>query len=87
MGSVPPEKPAASGRDRRELALKRIRPAYEQVAEQLRELVISGSIAPGERLPVEGALSAQFGVSRSTVREALKILAGSGVIEIVPHRL
>ncbi len=39
----------------------------------------------GQRL-VEADLTQRFGVSRSTVREAFKILASSGVVEIVPHR-
>jgi DNA-binding GntR family transcriptional regulator len=39
----------------------------------------------GQRL-VEADLTDKLGVSRSTVREALKILASSGVVEIVPHR-
>lgn len=84
MGSVAPSpKKSDQSGDRRELALKRIRPAYEQVAEQLRQLVISGSIAPGERLPVEGALSAEFGVSRSTIREAIRLLSSQSLVHTV----
>ena len=39
----------------------------------------------GQRL-IESDLTQQLGVSRSTVREALKILAANGVVELVPHR-
>ncbi len=61
------------------LAVERIRPAYEQVAEQVRSLIISGALAPGDRLPVEGEMSSIFGVSRSTVREALRVLGSQGL--------
>jgi DNA-binding FadR family transcriptional regulator len=65
------------------LAVKRIRPAYEQVAEQLRALVLSGKVAPGDRLPVEGDLSAEFGVSRSTIREAIRLLSSQSMVHTV----
>src|SRR5918998_2706221 len=58
----------------------RVRKAYEQVADQLRELILSGTITPGQRLPNEAALSVQFGVSRATVREALRVLATQNLI-------
>ena len=58
----------------------RTKPAYQQVAAQLREWVLSGDLAPGERLPNESQLSEVFGVSRSTVREALRWLSSQGLI-------
>ncbi len=60
--------------------VQRVRKAYEQVADQLRELIVSGEITPGHRLPNEAALSVQFGVSRATVREALRVLATQNLI-------
>jgi GntR family transcriptional repressor for pyruvate dehydrogenase complex len=69
--------------ERAALALKRIRPAYEQVADQLRELVVSGAIEPGDRLPVEGMLSGEFGVSRSTIREAIRLLSSQSLVHTV----
>jgi DNA-binding FadR family transcriptional regulator len=60
--------------------VQRVRKAYEQVSDQLRELILSGSITPGQRLPNEAALSVQFGVSRATVREALRVLATQNLI-------
>lgn len=60
--------------------LRRIRKSYEQLADQLRELIVSGRLPQGERLPTETLLSAEAGVSRATVREALRLLAAQGLI-------
>jgi DNA-binding FadR family transcriptional regulator len=60
--------------------VQRVRKAYEQVADQLRELIVTGEISPGHRLPNEAALGVQFGVSRATVREALRVLATQNLI-------
>lgn len=65
------------------IAVSRIRPAYQQVADQLRELILSGSLSAGDRLPVEAELSTVFGVSRSTVREALRLLGSQGLTHTV----
>jgi DNA-binding FadR family transcriptional regulator len=53
---------------------------YEQVAEQLRTLVVGGTLQPGERLPNEEVLAREFGVSRATLREALRSLAAQDLI-------
>ncbi len=55
-------------------------PAYQQVAEKLRREIISGKFEPGHRLPVEGDLAEQLGVSRSTVREALRALTSQKLV-------
>jgi DNA-binding FadR family transcriptional regulator len=60
--------------------VRRVRKAYEQVADQLRELIMSGEIAPAQRLPNEAALATQFGVSRPTIREALRELSATSLI-------
>jgi DNA-binding GntR family transcriptional regulator len=52
----------------------------EQVLEQLRAAILEGTFAPGEKL-AEVELAAQFGVSRGTVREALRTLHNSGLLE------
>jgi DNA-binding FadR family transcriptional regulator len=57
-----------------------VRKAYEQVADQIREMIVSGRLGRGERLPNEATLAAEFGVSRGTVREALKVLAAQDLI-------
>lgn len=54
--------------------------AYEDVADQLRALIMAGTYAPGYRLPAEAELCARFGVSRSTIREALRMLASQRIV-------
>jgi GntR family transcriptional repressor for pyruvate dehydrogenase complex len=54
----------------------------DQVVKQLQELIISGEIKMGDRLPTEFELCEQLGVGRSTVREAFRVLAATGMIEI-----
>lgn len=63
------------------LRVRRVQSAYRQVAEQLREQIVTGVLAPGVRLPNEGELGKLFGVSRSTVREALRLLASEKLID------
>lgn len=58
------------------------RALHEQVAGSLRELILDGKIVRGEALPPERVLAKQFGVSRATVREALRALHLWGLIEV-----
>ncbi len=55
------------------------RPVYEQVADALREAILSGELAPGSVLPPERELCERFGVGRTTVREALRALQTKGL--------
>ena len=55
-------------------------PAYQQLADELREQITSGRLRPGQRLPTEPELCLRTGVSRSTVREALRLLASQHLI-------
>ncbi len=55
------------------------RPAYAQVAEQLREAILSGALPPGSELPSERELTDRFGVARTTIREALRALQAQGL--------
>jgi DNA-binding FadR family transcriptional regulator len=71
----------ASAAGRAELGILKIQPAYRQISDQLRGLIIGGSLVPGVQLPNEEGLAAQFGVSRNTVREALRILASQGLVK------
>jgi DNA-binding FadR family transcriptional regulator len=56
------------------------RPAYEELADALRAQILAGELQPGDRLPVEPELSARYGVSRSTVREALRVLSSQHLV-------
>ncbi|GGL01505.1 FadR/GntR family transcriptional regulator [Mangrovihabitans endophyticus] len=55
-------------------------PAYQTLADELRDDITSGRLRPGERLPPEPELCVRSGVSRSTVREALRLLASQHLI-------
>jgi len=54
--------------------------AYEHLAAHLRTEIVTGRIRPGQRLRSEAALCDQFGVSRATVREALRVLSSQNLI-------
>lgn len=57
----------------------------ELVCDALRDRIIAGTLAPGDRL-VEDRLAEELGVSRNPVREALRVLAVEGYVELVPRR-
>ncbi len=59
---------------------------FEQVAVQIEERILSGELRSGDRLPTERELAEQFQVSRTAVREALKILAQKGLVDMRPGR-
>jgi DNA-binding FadR family transcriptional regulator len=56
-------------------------PLVEQAAERLREQITGGHWPVGTRLPGETTLAKELGVGRSTVREALRALAGAGLVQ------
>lgn len=58
--------------------------AYEGVVAQFEAAILSGDLAPGDRLPSERELTADFGVSRPTIREALRVSESLGLIEVRP---
>lgn len=51
-----------------------------QISEQIREAIVSGQLQVGQRLPIEDDLAQKYGVSRPTIREALKRLAAQNLI-------
>ncbi|PRY71563.1 GntR family transcriptional regulator [Halomonas ventosae] len=61
------------------------RSLYLDVADRVRELIEQGDLAPGERIS-EKQLCERFGVSRTPLREALKVLASEGLVELLPNR-
>lgn len=62
----------------------RFEPAYRKVAAAIGERILGRSLAAGERLPAETELARQFGVNRSTVREALRELESRGLLQRLP---
>lgn len=74
-------KPAASGLPN---MFSRVNPGRVSnlIVEQIRLLIRDGSLTAGDRLPSERDLGEQFGVSRVTVREALKMLEANGLVTI-----
>lgn len=54
--------------------------SYQRLADDLRQAILSGEIAPGDRLPIEAELGEQYNVGRSTVREALRLLLSEGLV-------
>lgn len=53
-----------------------------EVAARLQQKIISGEYKVGDQLPVESALMQQFGVGRSSIREAIKLLVNSGLLRV-----
>jgi len=56
-------------------------PAWELVADQLRRAIHLGRFLPGHRLPAERELATQLGVSRTTVRDAIRVLESEALVE------
>ncbi|SDM15745.1 FadR/GntR family transcriptional regulator [Bacillus sp. OK048] len=54
---------------------------YENVVEQLKEIISSGNLKPGDKIPSVRSLSSSFNVGQSTIREALSVLKTIGLIE------
>lgn len=57
-----------------------IRP-YEQIVRQIQAAIRDNALSEGDRLPTERELAETFGVSRSVVREAIKVLSAQGLVE------
>jgi DNA-binding FadR family transcriptional regulator len=68
---------SASGRGARSIVS-----AHDQIVRALAEEILSGRLAPGEKLPVEQDLLERFGVSRTALREAIKTLAAKGFLSV-----
>jgi len=66
------------------LKFRQARPVrlFEQAVDQIKKLIISGHLRPGDKLPSENELSHLLNVSRSSVREALRALESNGLIQV-----
>ncbi|RDE07888.1 GntR family transcriptional regulator [Pelagibacterium lacus] len=71
------ENPAESGQQETSL--------HSEVLERLRDYIVEGNIPEGGRIP-ERQLCETFGISRTPLREALKVLASDGLVELMPNR-
>jgi DNA-binding FadR family transcriptional regulator len=58
------------------------RSLVEQAVDQLRDRIAQGTWQIGQRLPTEPELASDLGISRNTVREAMRVLAFSGLVEV-----
>ena len=58
---------------------------HDEVAERMRELIVSGELGPKTRVN-ELELAQRFGISRTPLREAFKVLASEGLVELLPNR-
>lgn len=56
----------------------------QELSDYLMDAIISGELKPGDKLPTDRSLSATYGVGRSSIREALKVLSVLGLINILP---
>jgi DNA-binding GntR family transcriptional regulator len=79
-----PQMPPADSAPAAPQPLRRIA-LHEQVATSLRDMIVHGTLRPGERIS-EGALCDQLEISRTPLREALKTLAAEGLVELRPNR-
>jgi GntR family transcriptional repressor for pyruvate dehydrogenase complex len=66
-----------------DLSIRRDR-LYEQVAEQIQELIVAESLLPGDKLPSERELAERLGISRTVVREAIHALSIRGLVKVKP---
>ena len=57
------------------------RPAYKVVSDAIEAKIAAGELKVGDRLPTEADLSSALGVNRSTVREGIRLLEESGIVE------
>lgn len=62
------------------------RPIYEQIMDSMRKLIISGSVAPDERLPSVRELAQQLAINPNTIQRAYRELEQEGYIYSVPGK-
>lgn len=55
---------------------------FEQIADEIKTLILNGTLNPGDKLPAEPEIASQFHVGRQTIRDAMRILEQSGFIAV-----
>ncbi len=70
-----------------DIAKIQMTPAYRIVSDDLRSRIVRGEVQEGEPFPIEADLASRFGVHRSTIREALRVLEQEGLLRRVGKRL
>lgn len=75
--------PTAAARPHADQVFRRMRfaPAYKAVSAEIERIIVSGELEPGAPLPTEAELAQQFGVNRSTLREAIRQVEQEGLVE------
>ena len=63
----------------------KIESSVDKIIRQIRELITSGQLNPGDKLPPERKLAEKLGVGRSNVRDAIKKLEFYGILKTVPQ--
>ncbi|GIG88257.1 GntR family transcriptional regulator [Plantactinospora endophytica] len=58
------------------------RAVFRQLADLLRDRILSGELAPGEKVPSELRLTQEYGISRTTVRQAMAVLRAEGLVVV-----
>ena len=74
------------GEDVISLNYRDARPIYEQIKDGLRKLIVTGAMAPDEKLPSVRALAAQLAINPNTIQRAYNELEGEGYIYSVPGK-
>jgi GntR family transcriptional repressor for pyruvate dehydrogenase complex len=78
-------RPGTSGKNSVYKTVQSLR-LYEQIVRQIEESILKGVLKPGDQLPAEPELAQQFNVSRTAVREAVKVLREKGLVEAYSGR-
>jgi DNA-binding GntR family transcriptional regulator len=76
---------AGPARRRKRAAIRRPRPLHEEVVDRLRDMIVEGDLPVGARLH-EVSLAETLNVSRTPLREAVKLLANEGLVDLLPGR-
>jgi DNA-binding GntR family transcriptional regulator len=85
MSQAEPRGPIRRSGKKSATAILRQKPLHEAAVERLRDMIVEGDLAVGERLH-DANLAEILNVSRTPVREAIKLLANEGLVELLPGR-